>query len=81
MKFGDYENIHKVNPLYLIFHSATGHFREKNDKKYLIVDSTDKHEEVLSPIRSEIKTLNCGKILLHKKIMLKLELILTMIYL
>ena len=28
-KFGDYEYIHSVNPLYLIFHSATGHFKEK----------------------------------------------------
>ena len=26
-KFGDCENIHRVNPLYLIFHSATGHFK------------------------------------------------------
>ena len=26
-KFGDYENIHSGNPLYLIFHSATGHFK------------------------------------------------------
>ena len=28
-KFGDCENIHSVNPLYLIIHSATGHFKEK----------------------------------------------------
>ena len=28
-KFNDYENIHSVNPLYLIIHSATGHFKEK----------------------------------------------------
>ena len=26
-KFGDCENIHIVNPLYLIIHSATGHFK------------------------------------------------------
>ena len=25
-KFDDYENIHDVNPLYLIIHSASGHF-------------------------------------------------------
>ena len=42
-KFGDFKNIHSVNPLYLIFPSATGHFKEKNNKKYLILDSTDKH--------------------------------------
>ena len=66
-KFGDCENIHSVNSLYLIIHSATGHFKEKNDEKYLILDSTDKYEEVLSGIRSEIKTLNGGKELFYEK--------------
>ena len=33
-KFGDCENIYSVNPLYLISHSATGHFKEKSDEKY-----------------------------------------------
>ena len=33
-KFSDYENIHSVNPLYLIIHSATGHFEEKSSEKY-----------------------------------------------
>ena len=28
--FGDYHNIHSVNPLYLIFHSANGYFKEEN---------------------------------------------------
>ena len=30
--FDDYENIHSVNPLYLIIHSAIGHFKEKTVK-------------------------------------------------
>ena len=33
-KFGDCKNIHSVNPLYLIIHSATGHFKETNREKY-----------------------------------------------
>ena len=53
--------------IYVIIISATGHFEEKNDKKYLVLDSTDKYEEVLSGIRSEIKTLNGGKKLFYKK--------------
>ena len=65
-KFGDCENIHSLNPLYLIIHSATGNFKEKNDKKYLILDLTDKYKEVLSGIRSEIRTLNGGKELLYE---------------
>ena len=34
-KFSDYENIRSVNPLYLIIHSATGHFKEKYGEKIL----------------------------------------------
>ena len=34
-KFGDCENIHSANPLYLIINSALGHFKEKKDKKIL----------------------------------------------
>ena len=28
-KFNDCENIHSANPLYLIYHSATGHLKKK----------------------------------------------------
>ena len=81
-KFNDCKNIHRVNPLHLIFHSATGYFKETNDEKYLIIASTEKYEEVFSGIISKIKTLNDRKELFYeKKIMIELELILTMIYL
>ena len=40
-KFSDCENIHSVNPLYLIIHSATGYFEEKNGEKYLIIATTE----------------------------------------
>ena len=58
-KFGDCGNIYCVKALYLIIHSATGYFKEKNDEKYLILDATDR-------IRSEIKRLNGGKGLFYK---------------
>ena len=64
-KFSDCENIHSVNPLYLIIHSATGHFKGKYGKKYLIIDSTDKYVEVFPGIRSQIKTINVGKELFY----------------
>ena len=32
-KVDDCENIHSVNPLYLIIHSATQYFKEKNSEK------------------------------------------------
>ena len=31
-KFSGCENIHNINPLYLIIHSATGHFKGKYGK-------------------------------------------------
>ena len=66
-KFSDCENIHSVNPLYLIIHSATGYFKEKYGEKYLIIDSTEKYEEVFSGIKSEIETFNGGKQLFYEK--------------
>ena len=47
-KFSNCENIHSVNPLYLIINSATGYFKEKTGEKYLILDSAEKYEEVFS---------------------------------
>ena len=57
-KIGNYENIHSVNLLYLIIHSAAGYFKKKYGEKYLILDSSEKYEEVFSGIRSEIQTIN-----------------------
>ena len=61
--------------MYLIFNSATGYFKEENDEKYLILDSTEKCEEVFSEIKLEIETINGGV-----KIMAELLLIQMMIY-
>ena len=67
-KFSNCKNIHRVNPLYLIFHSATEYFKEEeNGEKYLIIDSTEKYEEVFSEIKSEIETINEGKEMFYEK--------------
>ena len=66
-KINDCKNIHFVNPLYLIFNSATGYSKEKNDEKYLILDSTEKYEEVFSGIKSEIETINGGEKMCYEK--------------
>ena len=79
-KFNDCENIHSVNPLYLIIHSATGHFKEKYGEKYLINDSTEEYEKSLSGIKSELKNLMVEINCFMKRIMQELELILIMIY-
>ena len=58
---------HSVNPLYLIIHSATEYFKEKNGEKYLILDLIEKYEEVFSGIKSEIETINSGEELFYEK--------------
>ena len=37
-KFGDYNNINNVNQLYLMINEMIGHFEEKNENKYLVLD-------------------------------------------
>ena len=66
-KIDEYENIHTANQLYLIIHSATGYFKEKNGEKYLVIDSTEKYEEIFSEIKSETEMLNNGKELYYEK--------------
>ena len=66
-KFSDCENICSASPLYLIINFATGYFKEKSSEKYLILDSTEKYEEVFSEIISEMKTLNGRKELFYEK--------------
>ena len=72
-KIGDCENINIVNPLYLMIHSATGYFKEKNSEKYLILDSTDKYEKGFSGIKKEIEMINDGKKLVYENTMPELE--------
>ena len=65
---GDYENIHSVNPLYLIIGKADGFIKKSNGSKCLVLVSTDKNKEVLTKytklwdeIKYLIKTMNGGE--------------------
>ena len=66
-KIGNCKNINSVNPLYLMIHSATGEFKERDGKKHLVLDSTEKYEEVFSGIKKEIETINGGKELVYER--------------
>ena len=66
-KFNDCEHIRSVNLLYLMIHSATGYFKEKNSEKYLILDPIGKYEEVFSGIKLEVETINSGEELFYEK--------------
>ena len=61
------ENLNSSNPLRIKIDSATGYFKEKNDEKYLILDSTKEYERVWSEIRSEIKRINGGEKVFYEK--------------
>ena len=62
-KIGDCENIHSVNPLYLLINQASGYIEEKNGNKYLIFDDSvnenkgllKKYADVWDGIKNEIK--------------------------
>ena len=58
-----------------MIHFAIGYFKEKNAEKYLILDLTEKYDEVFSGIRKEIETINGRKIKKKtmKKTMLEFE--------
>ena len=61
------ENLNSSNSLRIKIDSATGYFKEKNDEKYLILDSTKEYERVWSEIRSEIKRINGGEKVFYEK--------------
>ena len=61
-------NINSVNPLYLMIDKMIGHFEEKNENKYLVLDEIDENKEVLNKykevwegIKKEIETINGGE--------------------
>ena len=46
-KIDDYENIYRVNPLYLTIAHASGYIEGKGVNKYLVFNSTDENKELL----------------------------------
>ena len=45
-KIANCRNINDVNPLYLMINEMIGHFEEKNEKKYLVLDDVNENKEV-----------------------------------
>ena len=67
-KIANCNNINSENPLYLMIHEMIGHFEEKNESKYLVLDEMDenrevskKYEDVWEGIKKEIETINGGE--------------------
>ena len=45
-KIANWNNINSVKPLYLMINEMIGHFEEKNENKYLVLDDVDGNKEV-----------------------------------
>ena len=67
-KIANCNNINSVNPLYLMINEMIGHFEEKNENKYLVLDDVDenkevskKYKEVWEGVKKEIETINDGE--------------------
>ena len=67
-KIVDNNDINSVNPLYLMVNEMIGHFEEKNENKYLVLDEIDENKEVLNKykevwegIKKETEKINGGK--------------------
>ena len=85
-KIANCNNINSVNPLYLMINEMIGHFEEKNENKYLVLDDVDenkevskKYEEVWEGVKKKLKRLMVAKKLNMGKIFKKLGLNLMMI--
>ena len=73
-KIANCNNINSVNPLYLMINEMIGHFEEKNENKYLVLDDVDKNKEVLKKyeevwegIKKELKPLIVAKKIEYEK--------------
>ena len=66
-KFSDCKNIHSVNPLYLIFHSATENFKEKTVKNTKLLIRQRNTKNFFLELDQNLKKLNSGKELLYNK--------------
>ena len=60
--------MNSVNPLYLMIDEMIGHFEEKNENKYLVLDDADenkevskKYKELWENFKKEIETINGGQ--------------------
>ena len=74
-KIANCNNINSVNRLYLMINKTIGHFEEKNENKYLVLDDVNENKEVSKNMKKFgkvlknklkrlilVKKLNMGKI-------------------
>ena len=67
-KIASCNNINSVNRLHLMINEMNGHFEEKNENKYLVLNDVDenkelskRYEEVWEDVEKEIETINSSE--------------------
>ena len=67
-KIANCNNINSVNPSYLMINEVMGHFEEKYENRYLVLDDVDENKEVSKKyveiwdgIKKDIETVNGGE--------------------
>ena len=78
-KIGNCKNIICVNPLYLMIDEMIGHFEEKNENKYFVLDDADenkevsrKYKEVWESVKKEIETISGSEKIEYEKDYMKI---------
>ena len=67
-EIANWNNINRINPLYLMIDKMIGQFEEISGNKYLVLDDVNenkevskKYEEVWEGVKKEIETINGGE--------------------
>ena len=72
-KIANCNNVNSVNPLYLMIDKMIGHFEDKNENKYLVLDDTNENEKFqrnmkkLGKVIKKIETINGGERVEYEK--------------
>ena len=66
-KIDNCKNINSINPLHLMIDEMIGHFEEKNESKYLVLDDVDENKEASKNMKKFGKVLK-KKLMVAKKL-------------
>ena len=79
-KISNCNNINCANPLYLMINEMIGHFEEKNENKYLVLDDVNetkevskRYKEVQDGVKKDIETINGGERVEYGKDFIKIR--------
>ena len=79
-KIANCNNINSANPLHLMINEMIGHFEEKNENKYLVLDDVNetkevskRYKEVWDGVKKDTETINGGERVEYGKDFIKIR--------